>query len=302
MRYAKIYADMWHDEKVMALDLEARELYIYLLSCEHCNNIGFFRLPIGYMAIDLRRPQQKIEKSISSLVKDGLIEYDAKTGAVLIPKFLKWNSLGTELHYKGAANEYNRLLDSPLDAEFIACVKEYCKGMARYLTRNTNATRMACPCHSNAIPMPLESDGNGIIDSYQEHEQEQQQEQEQEKSSPEQPKTSDSGLPPELPVFSLPRRDGTECMFFEKQLKDYSEAFPALDIMGELRRMKIWLQAHPKNAKTDIPSFVNRWLAKGQDRGSPSPRGFPSDKPSQRELGNEARWEEYLHGNQPKEG
>ena len=53
-----------------------------------------------------------------------------------------------------------------------------------------------------------------------------------------------------------------------KQYDMFSEAYPALDVMAQLRLMNTWLMANPKNQKTNVLRFVNNWLVKSQDRAS----------------------------------
>jgi hypothetical protein len=50
------------------------------------------------------------------------------------------------------------------------------------------------------------------------------------------------------------------------QYKVWCEAYPAVDVMGELKKMAAWLVSNPKNRKSDYPRFINNWLAKAQDR------------------------------------
>lgn len=46
----------------------------------------------------------------------------------------------------------------------------------------------------------------------------------------------------------------------------WCEAYPAVDVMGELKRMAAWLISNPKNKKSDYPRFINTWLSKAQDK------------------------------------
>jgi len=46
----------------------------------------------------------------------------------------------------------------------------------------------------------------------------------------------------------------------------WSKAFPAIDIISELNKMGAWLDANPKNRKSNYPRFINSWLSKAQDK------------------------------------
>ena len=54
----------------------------------------------------------------------------------------------------------------------------------------------------------------------------------------------------------------------------WSELYPSVDIMQELRKMKGWLDSNPTKRKTKsgIKRFINNWLSREQDRGYSSYR------------------------------
>ena len=56
---------------------------------------------------------------------------------------------------------------------------------------------------------------------------------------------------------------------YEEDVLKYSELYPAVDVMQELRGMIGWSDANPKKRKTKdgVMRFVNSWLAKAQDMG-----------------------------------
>jgi uncharacterized protein YdaU (DUF1376 family) len=61
-------------------------------------------------------------------------------------------------------------------------------------------------------------------------------------------------------------------------LEGWKSLYPAVDVMQQLRSMAGWLDANPLRRKTSrgMKAFVNRWLAKEQDRGGPAQNGAPS--------------------------
>ena len=52
-------------------------------------------------------------------------------------------------------------------------------------------------------------------------------------------------------------------------MNEWTELFPAVDVMQELRKMKSWLDSNTSRRKTKrgILRFVNGWLSKEQDKG-----------------------------------
>ena len=94
------------------------------------------------------------------------------------------------------------------------------------------------------------------------------------------------------PVAVLPLVDGTEYPVTEKTATELSSLYPAVDVAQELRNMRGWLLANPKNRKTKagIKRFVNGWLSREQNRARPEkqsrtgPSGIPVDNQPPDEL------------------
>lgn len=57
------------------------------------------------------------------------------------------------------------------------------------------------------------------------------------------------------------------------QYEVWCDAYPAVDVMAELKRMAAWLVSNPKHKKTDIARFINNWLSKQQDAAVRAPAG-----------------------------
>lgn len=70
-------------------------------------------------------------------------------------------------------------------------------------------------------------------------------------------------------VISIPLNNRTEYEITESQVEEWSELYPSVDIMQELRKMKGWCEGNPGKRKTKngILRFIHAWLAKTQDRG-----------------------------------
>ena len=70
-------------------------------------------------------------------------------------------------------------------------------------------------------------------------------------------------------AISLTLNDKSEYWIYGDQVAQWSQLFPAVDVMQELRKMKSWLDSNPSRRKTKkgILRFVNGWLSKEQDKG-----------------------------------
>lgn len=67
--------------------------------------------------------------------------------------------------------------------------------------------------------------------------------------------------------LTIPQNDGKEFPITHTQLAEWHTLYPAVDVPQELRKMRGWAIANPRNRKTrgGILRFVNRWLATAQD-------------------------------------
>ncbi|MFF7399792.1 replication protein [Achromobacter sp. NPDC008082] len=64
----------------------------------------------------------------------------------------------------------------------------------------------------------------------------------------------------------LPLADGAEHAVAPQQIVEWTAAFPAVDVLGELLRMRAWLDANRAQRKTrrGIDRFIVSWLARAQ--------------------------------------
>lgn len=70
------------------------------------------------------------------------------------------------------------------------------------------------------------------------------------------------------------------------QLTQWTTAYPGVDVMAELRKMRSWLDANQEKRKTakGLPRFIVMWLGKAQDRSGGS-NGGPSNQPRRMSAG-----------------
>lgn len=71
------------------------------------------------------------------------------------------------------------------------------------------------------------------------------------------------------PVISIILNDKTYFDVTNADLVKWTELYPAVDVMQELRKMSGWCDSNPTKRKTrrGVRSFITSWLAKEQDRG-----------------------------------
>ena len=73
----------------------------------------------------------------------------------------------------------------------------------------------------------------------------------------------------ETPVVLIPLNDNTEYPIGQSLIDEWSQTFPAVNVLQELREMRVWCLANPHKRKTrrGVDSFAVRWFGKEQDRG-----------------------------------
>lgn len=82
-------------------------------------------------------------------------------------------------------------------------------------------------------------------------------------TEPDKPPTVD-----EKEIISLLLVDKTYFKVYQKDLDEWKDSFPAVDIMQELKKMRLWCIDHPTNRKTKrgIRRFISGWLSREQDK------------------------------------
>jgi hypothetical protein len=61
----------------------------------------------------------------------------------------------------------------------------------------------------------------------------------------------------------------------QEMVNEWSKAYPAVDVVAELQKMRVWSLSNPTKQKTSagIARFVNAWLSKAQDQAGKVPSG-----------------------------
>ena len=77
------------------------------------------------------------------------------------------------------------------------------------------------------------------------------------------------------PVILLPLNDGSEYAVSQEEADEYTNLYPAVDVLQELRGMRGWLNASADRRKTrsGIRRFMNNWLSRAQNQARPAVRG-----------------------------
>ena len=79
------------------------------------------------------------------------------------------------------------------------------------------------------------------------------------------------------PVISLPLNDGTFFDVSENDRAKWSQLYPNVDVLQQLRNMAGWCDANPTKRKTrgGVKRFITAWLAREQDKGGKAHQNKP---------------------------
>ena len=68
--------------------------------------------------------------------------------------------------------------------------------------------------------------------------------------------------------MDLPIKGGRVWSTTSELEQRWSDAYPAVDVRGELAKMRLWLEANPTRRKTErgMPRFVVNWLSRAEQR------------------------------------
>lgn len=74
--------------------------------------------------------------------------------------------------------------------------------------------------------------------------------------------------PIEQSIITITLNDKSEYPIYKSMIDEWSELYPSVDVLQQLRNMKAWCNANPTKRKTKrgILRFVNGWLSREQDR------------------------------------
>lgn len=239
---------------------DARLLALYLLTGQHTNMIGCFRLPDGYVSEDLGWPFERVSKGFDELVINGFVSRDSTSKWVLIRNFMTWNSIENPNQGISALRLFSQVPDNT--------------------SLKPELARILADAIAHIDPEKLKG-SERVIKPFLNQEQEQEQEQEQDQEKKDLSGAEENPPQTDEPIFiSLPLSGGK--VFFdvpESYLREQAGLYPAVNVEQEFRNMRGWLDSNPERRKTGkgVRRFITTWLQRCQD----SPK---SPRPVQRDI------------------
>lgn len=193
---------------------------------------------------------------------------DAERGRLFVA-CLKYSKSGEVEHLSGNERFVFPVFRGQIDRDNAKyankCKKQADNASKRWNKDNANDAK-ACDGIPN-IP-PHEKDANDANDA-KTKEKEKEKEKEKDNIPPSEVCGELPSSPP--PAVVLPLVDGTDFEISVETATELSGLYPAVDVEQQLRNMRGWLLANPKNRKTKagIMRFVNSWLSREQNSARP---------------------------------
>ena len=266
--YAVFSPRFWTSDtgkRIKAAGRDVQIVAVYLFTSPTSNMIGLYYLPLPTLCHEVGIDNEGALKALRSLEDLHFCRYSPFEEVVFVFEMAKWQ-VGDRLaendnRVKGVIRELENYRKSSFLPAF----------MERY-SRPFHLPKMEAPSK------PLRS-----------QEQEQDQEQEQEQEQEEENISSEAGVPTskppsppaalkekpaaEVPLIVFPTTGGagkpTEWGFCKSHGRILRDAYPAVDILQEIKKALAWIMANPKRRKTARGTFgfLNRWMARQQDKG-----------------------------------
>lgn len=113
--FSKVSPTVWRSKKFRGLPtMEARHVYLYLLTCPHANSAGCFDIHPLYAAADTGLSEEQFRYCIETLCKAGLIEWDEVENTVLISNWVEFNGPQNPKHALGILSQLAQVSSATL--------------------------------------------------------------------------------------------------------------------------------------------------------------------------------------------
>ncbi|USE36402.1 hypothetical protein [Endozoicomonas sp. SCSIO W0465] len=89
--FGKVSAHFWIDSEMETLSDNGKLLALYLLTTHHGNLLGIFRMPLGYIATDLKWDLEKTEQTFDELESKRFAKRSSTGDLVVINNYTKHN-------------------------------------------------------------------------------------------------------------------------------------------------------------------------------------------------------------------
>jgi len=137
--YYPISPTFWSDDEVRRwIDAGQKDtalLALYMLTCEHRNLEGLYKLPKPYIEEDLAWEADVVGEHMARLLDAEFIEYDGAAKVVFVRNALKYQQPKSPPQIKGALNALERVPRTPLLASLLAAAETHAPRLAKAIRK-----------------------------------------------------------------------------------------------------------------------------------------------------------------------
>lgn len=235
----------------------ARELWLFLLTCEYMTSIpGVVRARRYTIAGDLEWSEADVARYLEELADKDFIEYDFDARLIWLKKahLQPENRPANKDVVTGWRTPWGLIVDCPLKAKIYESLSDWIVTLTP-ACQKAFADWISCP-ESNPLEHRVQHRVQHRADKQeQDQEQEQDQDQDQEDSS----EQTALALAPEPAVLTFPCSGRVKTWELrQNHVRELEEHFPAVDVMQQCRKAHFWAKTNPKRRKT--AKNMLKWL------------------------------------------
>jgi hypothetical protein len=116
-QFSKVSPAIWASRRFRSVSVPARTFLIYLMTNEHIDSSGCYRLPLAYAAHDFDVEPDQVGELLGELVKADLISRDEEADWVFIKRWFKHNPPINDSHATGTRKIISQIESDPLREE-----------------------------------------------------------------------------------------------------------------------------------------------------------------------------------------
>jgi hypothetical protein len=248
--YRTIDAAFWTDPKIKELPAKCKLLALYLVSNPHSHVGGIYYLPDSIIKDETGLTQSELDTLSDTLSRSGFCRIDKKTQVIWVVKMFFYQGRGDK-NERSVAKHLNSLHNSLLIKDFIAAYPSIKKHFV-------DRVSIGYPAQDHFGTQEQEQDITSTIV--------------EDSSEPLRAAAEPTLRPVFVLTFPTVGKGSREWGITQEKIDEYQTAYPGVNVLCECRKARQWAIDNPTKRKTagGMPAFINRWLAKVQDKGTVS--------------------------------
>jgi len=219
---------LWNNSKFATLSDQAKLSYFFLYTHPHLTAFGAMRANLPGLAYEIGWDIEQFNAIFAELLEAGFVLYDESASFVWLPRFLEDNLPKTEKDVLLWEEHFEALPECDLRNMLLDHIKQIVISLPAKIKRRLSSFFL--DTKEEVINKQIES----LKDA----------------------------------LFTVPLQDGSEYPIFQKDINEWQDAFPDIDVLQELKTLRQWNIANPQKRKTKrgFRKHVITWLTNAVKR------------------------------------